>query len=282
MNLAKLHRLPAAETMNSILGVSTKLGQFDEKVRSVERALKIMEALNCEEAMGITALSRELGLNKATIYRLITTLRLQGYVEQIQGDKYKLTFKLFEMGSKIVNRLGVLKTAYPYLEELAAATKETVNIAALEGIHVYYLDRIESREPLRLGMDVGSRFPAHCTALGRVLLAYLEPNERNDLLCKAKNAGQIQSYTSNTLTDIELIKQELDIIRKQGYAIETEQYLSGIRCIGAPIFSHLGKVVAAVSVAGPLARVSDEFAREVVPILEKMANHISVRLGYKR
>lgn len=258
------------------------MSRFDEKVRSVERALNIIEALNRDEEMGITDLSKELNLNKATIYRLVTTLRLQGYVEQGKGDKYKLTFKLFELGSKIVNRLGIHKTASPYLEELAAATKETVNIAALEGNNVYYLDRIESREPLRLGMDIGSRFPAHCTALGRILLAYLEPVEINDLLLKAGREGQIQQYTSNTLTDVGLIKKELQKIRRQGYAIETEQYLSGIRCIGAPIFNHIGKVVAAVSVAGPIVRVTDEFAREVIPSLKKTASNISLRLGYKK
>lgn len=101
-----------------------------------------------DEEIGITDLSRELSLSGATIYRLITTLRLHRYVEQVKGDKYKLTFKIFELGSKIVNRLGICKTAYPYLEELAAATKETVNLAALEANNVCYIDRIESREPL--------------------------------------------------------------------------------------------------------------------------------------
>jgi DNA-binding IclR family transcriptional regulator len=260
---------------------STELGEFDEAVRSVARALNIIEALSRDEEMGITDLSRELGLNKATIYRLITTLRLQGYVEQAKGDKYKLTFKLFELGSKIVNRLGIRKIAYPYLEELAAITKETVNLGALQENNVCYIDRIESREPLRLGLDIGSRFPAHCTALGRVVLAHLDPAEMNNYLLKAERDGQIQDYTSDSLTDIELIKKELLIVRKQGYAIESEQYFPGIRCVACPIFNHTGKVVAAVSVAGPTVRVTDEFVREVIPLLKKSAGNISVRLGYK-
>lgn len=255
--------------------------KFDEAVRSVERALNIIEALSREEEMGISELSRELALNKATIYRLTTTLRLHGYVEQVKGDKYKLTFKIFELGSKVVNRLGIRKTAYPYLEELAASTKETVNLAALEENNVCYIDRVESREPLRLGMDIGSRFPAHCTALGRVLLAYLDPAEINCILLKAEREGQIQRYTSDSLTDMELLKEELHKIRGQGYAIETEQYLPGIRCIAAPIFNHAGKAVAAVSVAGPTVRVNDEFVSEVIPVLRKSTGNISVRLGYK-
>lgn len=256
--------------------------KYDEAVRSVERALNIIEALSREEEMGITELSRELGLNKATIYRLITTLRLHDYVEQVKEDKYKLTFKIFELGSRIVNRLGIRKTAFPYLEELAANTKETVNLAALEENNVCYLDRIESREPLRLGMDIGSRFPAHCTALGRVLLAHLNHAELDSCLLKAEREGQIQQYTSNTLTDMGMIKKELQNIRQQGYAVESEQYLPGIRCIAAPIFNHAGKAVAAVSVAGPSVRVTDEVVKELIPALKKTTSNISARLGYKK
>lgn len=257
------------------------MNQFDETVRSVERALSIIEALSRDEEMGISDLSRELGLNKATVYRLITTLRLHGYVEQVRRDKYKLTFKMFELGSRVVNRLGIRKTAFPYLEQLAEITKETINLAALEENNVCYLDRIESREPLRLGMDIGSRFPAHCTALGRVLLAYHDPAERDSFLLKSEREGQIQKYTSTTLTDMELIKKELHTIREQGYAIETEQYIPGIRCIAAPIFNHTDKTVAAVSVAGPTVRVTDEVAKKIIPVLKKVTGNISARLGYK-
>ena len=254
---------------------------FNEAVRSVERALTVIEALSREKEMGVTELSKELGLSKSTIYRLIMTLRLHGYVEQIKGEKYKLTFKMFELGSRIVNRLGIRQTAYPYLKELAAISKETVNLGALEENNVCYIDRIESREPLRLGLDIGSCFPAHCTALGRTLLAYQTPDEMDSFLLKAKQEGQMQLYTSETLTNMDLIKEELHKIREQGYAIEAEQYLSGIRCIAAPIFNHTGKVVASVSVAGPSVRLTDECIKYVIPALKKTASSISAVLGYK-
>lgn len=256
------------------------MDRFGDAVRSVERALDIIEALSREEEMGITELSRELALNKATIYRLITTLRLHGYVEQGKEDKYKLTFKIFELGNRVVNRLGIRKIAYPFLKELAAITKETVNLAALEANCVCYIDRIESREPLRLGLDIGSRFPAHCSALGRVLLAYLSVAKMDSYLLKADREGQMRQYTSDTLTDLEMIKKELCIVREQGYAIESDQYLAGIRCIAAPLFDHDGKVVAAMSVAGPTVRVTDEFAGKIIPLLKKAANTISGQLGY--
>ncbi len=130
-------------------------------------------------------------------------------------------------------------------------------------------------------MDIGSRFPAHCTALGRVLLAYRDAAEMDSFLLKAEREG-LQQYTNGTLTDMGLLKQELRKIREQGYAIETEQYLPGIRCVAAPIFNHTGKAVAALSVAGPAVRLTDECVEDFVPALKKTTGNISVRLGYKR
>lgn len=256
------------------------MNEIFEAVRSVERALSIIETLTRMGEVGITDLSRELGLGKATIYRLITTLRLHGYVEQTSADKYKLSLKLFELGSKVVNRLGVRNIAYPYLEELALITKETVNLAVLEQTNAVYIERIESREPLRMGLETGMHFPAYCSALGRALLAYRDPAEIDSLLNQAEREGQIQKHTKNTITDLESIKKELRKIKKNGYSLDEEQYLDGICGIAAPIFNYTGKVVAAVSVAGPTVRMTKKVAEEFTPIIKEAAQNISLRLGY--
>lgn len=252
---------------------------FSDVVHSVDRALSIIEALSQVEEMGITELSRELGLGKATVYRIITTLRLRGYIEQTATEKYRLNLKVFELGNKVVNRLGIRKIAYPYLEKLALISKETVNLAVLEGANVYYIDRIESREPLRIQLDIGKRFPAYCTGLGRVLLAYHEPSEVAQLLGELRSSGEIQKYTNKTIVDTELLQMELGKIKEQGFAFDDEQYLPGIRCVAAPVFKHTGKVAAAISVAGPTVRMTNKVVAQLIPLVRETAIGISARLG---
>lgn len=258
------------------------MSESTETVHSVARALSILEALSLVDEMGITELSRELDLGKATIYRLITTLRIHGYVEQAASSKYKLTFKLFEMGNKVVNRLGVRTIAYPYMEQLAIATNETINLAILEHIDVVYIERIESREPLRMGLDVGLRIPAYCTALGRAMLAYRNPAEVDSFLIQAEREGKIVKYTDNTVTNLKLLKNQLAEIREQGYSFDDEYYLSGIRGVAAPIFNYSGQMIAAISIAGPTVRVTSEVVSELIPIVKEAAKNISIRLGYDK
>lgn len=249
-------------------------------VHSVEKALIILETLSRVEEMGISELSRELGLGKATIYRIITTLRIHGYVEQTASEKYKLNFKLFEIGNRVVNQIGIRKTARPFLEHLALATRETVNLAVLDYYSVIYIDRIESREPLRIGLDVGTRFPAFCTALGLAILAYLNPVEVDNLLAQTVQAGLFIKHTENTVIDLRTVKEQLVTIRQQGYSLDNEYYLSGIRGVAAPLFNHSGKIKAAISVAGPAVRMTDEVVAAFIPQVKAVAKDISLRFGY--
>ncbi|MBP1764368.1 MAG: kdgR 2 [Firmicutes bacterium] len=248
-------------------------------LQSVEKALVILEALTHVEEIGVTELSREFGLNKATIYRILTTLRKQGYVEQTASEKYRLNFKLFEMGNRMVNQIGIRKTVRPYLEQVAAATRETVNLAVLEHYSVIYIDRIESREPLRIGLDIGARFPAHCTALGLVILAYLNPLEVDALLVAAERDETITKYTENSLSTFTDIKNDLKVVRDQGYSIDNGYYLQGIRAIGAPIFNHTGRIRASISIAAPAIRLTDSVLSEFIPLIKEAARNISLKLG---
>lgn len=249
-------------------------------VHSVGKALTILEALSKAEEMGVSELSRELGLGKATIYRILTTLRFHGYVEQTSTEKYKLNFRLFEIGNRVVNRIGIRKTAHPYLEQLAAATKETVNLAVLDNYTVMYIDRIESREQLRLGLDVGTRFPAFCTGLGFAILAFKSPDAVDSLLEQTVQAGQFVKHTERTVNDLGFIKQQLAMIKEQGYSLDDEYYLPGIRCLAAPVFNHFGQVKAAISVSGPVMRMTDDTIAALIPMIKDTAQRISAQLGY--
>lgn len=253
---------------------STKL------VHSVEKALIILEALSRTEEIGISELSRELGMGKATIYRILTTLRTRGYVDQTPSGKYTLNFKIFELSNRMVNRIEIRKIARPHLEKLAAITNETVNLAILEHTTMVYIDRIESREPLRMGLDIGARLPAFCTALGLAMIAYLNPVEIDSLLVQAEQEGQLKKYTINTIIDRSFIKRQLAVIKEQGYSFDNEYYLPGIRGIAAPIFNHSNILTAAISIAGPTIRLTEEVVLQFVPVLKETANTISLRMGY--
>lgn len=253
-----------------------------EVVNSVERALSIIEALSRSGEMGITDLSRELDLGKPTVYRLISTLRVLGYVVQTTSDKYRLTLKVFEISSKVVNRLGVRNLAYPYMEQLAVLTNETINLAMLDGGEVVFLERIDSREPLSKGLEVGTRFPAYCSALGLALLAHSDPPKVDKLLEQMEREGRIIKYTDNTLIDLDLLRKELQKVKAQGYAFDDERYLPGIRGIAAPILNNVGKILAAISIAGPKGRLTGEVVAGFVPIVIRTAKAISSRLGYSR
>lgn len=250
---------------------------FSEYINSVERAFNVLDALCRADEMGITELSRELAMGKTTVFRLVATLEMIGLVKQLPSGKYALTLRLFEMGSQVINRLGVRKLAAPFMEELFYSCNETVNLAVLDKGEIIYLDRWESREPLRIGLDVGVRVPAYCSGLGKAILAYLSPEERE----RAWSCTDFRRHTVNTITDRSHLDHELGRILSQGYAVDNSEYIEGIVCLAAPLFGHNGRVVAAISIAAPSVRLNNQKILTLVPRLKETAANISARLGYR-
>ncbi|MGE5541554.1 MAG: IclR family transcriptional regulator [Bacillota bacterium] len=247
-----------------------------ESLQTVERALLVIEALAQKEA-GLSALSRSLGMPKAVVYRILTTLANRGYVVQDpERVVYRLGVRMFEMGSSVVNRTGLRKAAVGPMGTLAILTRETVNLAIPDGVDVLYIDRIECAEPLRADLQVGSRVPMHCSALGKAILAFLPAGEAEIIL----KGLLFQPYTSRTITDETALRLELEKTRRTGYSLDDEEYVEGIRCMGAPIRDHAGRVVAAVSVDGPSVRITHSRIDELAGPLKKTARDISRSLMY--
>lgn len=253
-------------------------GSPKEALKTVERSLALIEALAEEESgCGLTELSRKLGLNKAVTYRILLTLTRHGYVVQDPSTgRYALGMKLFELGSRVVNRTGLRKAALGPMGELGRLCGETVNLAVLDGTEAVYLDRIECAEPLRADLQVGRRVPAYCSALGKALLAYLAPAELERVLA----AIDFRAYTPRTITDAATLRRHLEEVRAAGYSLDDEEYVPGVRCLGAPVFDHRGQVVAAVSIAGPSVRLSRERILSFADALKATAETISRNLGY--
>jgi IclR family KDG regulon transcriptional repressor len=246
-------------------------------VMSTQKALGILEVLCKEGEKGVTELVKKVGLGKSNVHRLLATLSHLGYVEQDPTtSKYSPSLKTYELGNAVVNRTGLLPIVHPYLEELGEQFHETNNLAILDRGDVIYIDKVESPESLRMDIKIGSRVPAYCTALGKVLLAFLgEPEFR-----KFMKSQKLAHRTKKTVTSLAELKRNLQQVQTQGYAIDDEELYEGVRCIAAPIRGCNGKVIAAISIAGPSIRMNhDQLAQLKVPLLAA-AKEICKKLGY--
>jgi len=242
-------------------------------VQSVQRAILLLETLvNKETELGILELSRITGLNQSTVHRLLGTLYNLDWIDQNSNNhKYKLSLKLFELGSSVINKIDIVKNAIPYMENLSKKYNEAVNLAKLDKDEIIYIHKIESYTTLKLDLKLGSRHPAYCTGLGKLLLAYLEEDKLNFYLEKVK----LKKFTSNTITHREKLKQELILIKQQGYSFDNEEYTQGVCCLAAPVRDYTNKVCAALSIAIPSVRIKNKEISFVIKDVVNTSNSIT-------
>lgn len=244
---------------------------------AVDAALSILETLGTGQEMGVTDLAKKLGLGKSSVYRLLATLARRGYVEKgPHSDRYRLSYRLFLVGSAAADRFSLREAAHPVMERLAAETGETVNLGVLDGTRVVNLHKVESRHFLRMHMKVGGGVPAHATALGKALLVGLQPAE----LARRLRGRRLERLTPRTIGDRRSLAGALARIRKQGFAIDNEECSLGLRCLAAPILDHRGTVAAALSISGPTHRLPDPVLSRLAERVRTAAREISHRLGY--
>lgn len=249
------------------------------RVQVLDRALGILEIL-WKEGPDLTQsqLCERVGLHKTTVHRLLAVLENHRLVERTkQNGKYRLGLRLFEMGSKVGAEIDLRERGRPHLKKLSYDTGETAHLCILDEGEVLYLEKVEAQRTVRVPSTIGRRYPAHCGAAGKALLAFLSPDELDGIV---KKRG-LKSYTSKTLTSTKLLKQELRVVRDRGYAVDNEEFEEGLRCIGAPLRDHTGEVIAAISIAGPAFRISDERFPEIVQFVVDAAVELSRELGYR-
>ncbi|NLK98412.1 MAG: IclR family transcriptional regulator [Epulopiscium sp.] len=252
---------------------------MQDVVQSVDRTLSILEVLSdYEDGLGLAELSMKLDLHKSTVHRLLSTLIIKGYVEQDAiTNKYKITLKLFELGSKRIANMDILEIAKPYLKELMEKTNEVVHLVIRENTDIIYIDKVESETTIRMHSRIGRRSPMYCTAVGKAMMAWLHEKEVEDIW----NKSDIQQYTSFTITNLEDMKNELNLIKQKGFAMDEQENELEVRCIGAPIFDYTGKPCAAISISGPITRMTDGKIERFSKWLIHYAAEISKKLGYK-
>jgi len=248
-------------------------------LQSVIKTFEIVEYLAHNTETGITELGNELGQSKSTIYRFLSTLKSLGYVRQNRkSGKYTLTYKLFEISSKAIEHDDTIAAARPVLEKLASETGESIHLAVLERNSAVYIDNIDSAYNLRMFSHVGRSVPAHCTALGKALLAF----KSNEYLEDVYAHGGLVAYTPNTIVDLAKLKKNLALIRKNGVAVDNEEFEVGLKCVAAPIYDSKGNAVASFCVAAPSIRLPQTQIKRLKEKVLQASKQISQRLGSSR
>jgi IclR family acetate operon transcriptional repressor len=247
-------------------------------VRALERGLRILTAFTPQRPeLGLQELHEALGLDKATLLRLLSVLRQAGFVV-VDGDtvKYRLGIRAFEVGSAYLPAVPLEHVALPGLRELSARTGQTANLAVLDGQEVVHTAVVAPDRPLRFHTRVGRRDAAYCTALGKVLLAHLEPPALARYLAQVKLARR----TPATITAKAALRRELAVVRAGAYAEDREEGVPGLRCLAAPIRDAAGGVVAAASISGPAGEFTGAARAALEAALSEAAARLSERLGY--
>jgi len=243
----------------------------------VGKVLRILEALDAAPTgLQLREISQRTSLNKSTAYRFVAHLESEGYLFRDDAGAYIAGPKLARLGAGITYHATLRKISRPVLMLLSKETTETVNLAVLDGHDVLYLEVLESAHSFRMASQPGMHRPPNCTALGKVLLAFLPSEQREEILPMLT----FERATPRTIPNLARFRKELVRVVQQGYAMDDQETDLGARCVAAPVFDESGKVAAAISVSGPTTRMSRDRIQEFALATKKAARAISARLGH--
>lgn len=244
-------------------------------IQSVARAIQILECFNQYKELGVSEISKMINLHKSTAFGLISTLENYNFLEQNKvTGKYKLGNEIFRLGTKV--NTDLISITLPYLNDLVSRCQETVNLVTRDNYSVLYLKKVESPHSMRICTRDGEKLPLYCTAVGKTILAYLQDDEVNDIMSKI----QLVKFTDKTITDKDILLQQLEKIRQKGYAEDFEELEIGLVCVASPIFNHHNEPVAGISVSGPASRMTESLRIKIAEMLHKYTLEISRKLGY--
>ena len=248
------------------------------EIQSVKRAIQVLNLFTHDNSeLSLKQISQELNIHKSSALRIVQTMEMERYIlrEPIAG-KYRLGYRLYELGNMVIPAIELKKESEPILRRLMQKTKETVHLVIHDKGEAYYLNKIDGPRRMQILSKIGSRLPMHCSAMGKVLLAYMDPDE----LKKFMHEKKLCRLTPNTITDPEVLMGELKCIQKAGYAVDNGEFENGLKCIAAPIRDSSGKVVAAMSISGDAARLNQKKITQFVELIIDSANKLSAKLGY--
>jgi IclR family pca regulon transcriptional regulator len=252
--------------------------------QSLERGLAILSSFRPERPLlGVSDLARELELSRSTTHRYVATLTALGYLQQDAASrKYRLGLRVLDLGFSVINSMELRTLAAPHLQQLSDELAHTVNMAVLHGADIVYVERCRTsrhgQRDIDLNLHVGSRLPAYCTSMGKVLLAFLPDNERDAVLARV----QFSRRGPNTLGGKKALLDDLERVRETGIGVNNEELAYGLRSIAVPVRGASAEVVAAINLAAHRTMASmDDLVGRLGPALRRTADEISARLGYR-
>jgi IclR family KDG regulon transcriptional repressor len=244
-------------------------------IQSLARGLQFLEILSeaDQEGVRITELAEQLQIDKGTASRLAQTLAHYGYAERDEvTHRYRLGARVVHLSRSVIRRTPLRETAKPFLHELVERTGECAHLGVPAQGKVLYLDQEQSPATLRVNADIGMLAPLHCTALGKALLAF----------GGAKLPEALSVHTARTITDAEMLRINLEITRKQGYAVDDEEFDYGVRCIAVPVYDFREKVIGAMGISGPAGRITLERIPTLAQIVVEVGQALTDRMSFKQ
>jgi IclR family pca regulon transcriptional regulator len=252
--------------------------------QSLERGLAILSCFTpARPVLGIADIADHLGMSRSTTHRYVITLVALGYLEQGASRKYRLGLRVTDLGMSALNSTGLREHSHSYLQELRQRTSYTVSLGVLDGPDVLFINRARSFRPgqseIDLDLHAGSRLPAHCTAIGKLLLANLpEPCQR-----EVVTSMKLSKHGPNTITSKKALRDQLEEVRAAGLAVDNEELAPRLYAISTPVRNEEREVVAAICLVADSELISlEEMVDALSPHLVSTADRISARLGYRR
>ncbi len=247
-------------------------------ITSVQRCLRLLGLFSqAPGGLSATEVTRLSGLPVSTVHRFLVNLEEAGFLDCGVSGKYHLGIACFSIGHAALGQLDIRRLSLPYLQALNQHTRETIHLTVRQGATAVYVEKLDSLEHLRIFSRIGALVPLYCTAVGKVLLAYMPQHERDEILQQIET----RRLTPNTIASRQELEQHLLRVRKAGHAFDLEEHEPHIRCVAAPIWDHTGAVNASLSLTAPAVRMAIPRLRQLAPLIQEAGLRISRELGYQ-
>ena len=247
-------------------------------ITALQRGLRLLNLFS-ESPRGLTA--KQVGalarLPVSTVHRFLANLVTAGFLNRDGDGVHHLGIACFAIGQAAAGQLDIRHLSLPYLRELNQQTRETIHLTVRHGLSAVYVEKLDSPEPLRIHSRIGASVPLYCTAVGKVMLAYMPADEQDRVLPQL----DLKRLTPNTAGSLQELRAELFRVRKNGYASDLEEHELHIRCVAAPIWDHTGAVQSSLSITAPSLRMPVTRLRQLAPLIQAAGLQISGELGYR-
>lgn len=252
-------------------------------IQAAERIFRILEYIADNGSAGVVEIGAALDIHKSTVHRMLLSLISMGYVLQDEKTgKYVLSFKLMKLSSLFLAKMDIYTIAHPYIERLANECQETVHLVQRTGPDVVYIDKVEPiglrESSIRMASHIGLLRPMYCSAVGKAILAELPREEVHEIWARSLP----EKKTAYTITSLDQLEEELNLVRRSGYALDNEENEIGVRCIAAAIKDYQSSVRYAFSISAPVSRMSDDRVLSLSENVLKMKEELSRRFGFAK